>query len=265
MIVENRAGAGGRLAVESLRTPDPAAHAVLITPFHMITMYPHMYKRAPYDPLRELTPVAKIASMPLLLAVGPAVPETVKSVADYLRWSQAGAGRNAFGSPGAGTLNHFVGVLLAKYAGVDLVHVAYKGDAPAVQDLLGGHIPMSMHVPSAILPHLRSGRVRILAMVAEKRSADMPDAPTLAESGFPQIKDTGWFGAFVSGKTPSSTVELLEGKIASALDAQTLQEAFHQQGIRPDFSRSSAFATQIRGESARWAAVVKETGFTLED
>lgn len=265
VLIENRPGAGGRLAVESMRTADIDGTAILITPFHMITMYPHMYRKVSYDPQRDLLPIGQVASMPMLIAVGPAVPSAVKTISDYLQWVKAAPGRNSFASPGPGTLNHFIGVLLSKQSGVELLHVPYKGDAPAVQDLLGGHIPLSMNVPSALLPHLASGRVRILATTGAERAADLPNIPTLAESGFPKIKEGGWFGAFVPARTPPAVVAKLESELRQALGNQALKEAFAKQGIYPEFVSSSDFGKQIARESSTWAAVVKETGFTLDE
>lgn len=265
LIVDNKPGAGGRLAVESMKKADKDGTAILITPFHMITMYPHLYRKAQYDPQKDVIPVAQLASMPLLMAVGPAVPASVKTVADYLQWAKAGPGRNVFATPGAGTLNHFVGLMLAKQSGVDLVQVPYKGDAPAVQDLLGGHIPMSLNVPGALLPFLVDGRIRILATVGSERAPELPNVPTLAQSGFPKIKEGGWFGAFVPANTPAAVVAQLESEMRKAIASPLVIDAFDKQGIHPNFVSSADFGKQIARESNMWAALVKETGFTLDE
>ena len=160
---------------------------------------------------------------------------------------------------------HFVGVMMGKSAGVLLTHSPYRGDAPAIQDLIGGQIPMSINVPAAQLPHIASGRLRVLATTGPKRAPELPDVPTMVESGFPEIKTSDWFGAFVPAKTPAPVIAKIQNALREALATKEVSDAFGKLGLGASFSPSAEFAVRIKEETDRWAVVVKESGFTPED
>lgn len=266
VVVENRPGAAGRLAVETLKsTKETDGSTMFITPDVTLTIYPHIYRKLGYDAQRDMLPVAQVASFPLWIAVGPAVPASVKNIQDYLRWVQADPSRNSYASPGAGTANHFVGAMLANASGVNLTHAAYKGDSVALQDLLGGHIPMSINNPAALVPHLEGGRLRLLASTGGKRSAIAPALPTLAESGFASIKTANWFGIYVSPRTEPAAVKHLEKALAQAIRVPAVAEALMKQGLTPDFVPGTELPKRIAQESAMWADVVKSTGFSIDE
>jgi tripartite-type tricarboxylate transporter receptor subunit TctC len=265
LIVESRAGAGGRIAAEYLKTAENDGSVILITPNPIVTIYPHIYRKLSYEPLRDLVPVAQVATYPLLIGVGPAAPPSVKTVRDFVQWAKANPKQAFYGSPAPGSTPHFVGVMIAKAAGVELSHVAYKGDAPSIQDLLGGQIPMSINVPFAQLPHVSSGKLRILATTGSKRMAQLPDVPTLAESGFPQIQTSDWFGAFVPPGTPPAAVAKIQAAIRDALKTKDVQEGFAKHAVEPAIAPPGEFAKRIKEESDQWAAVVRASGFTAEE
>ena len=155
--------------------------------------------------------------------------------------------------------------MMGKSAGVLLTHSPYRGDAPAIQDLIGGQIPMSINVPAAQLPHIASGRLRVLATTGPKRAPELPDVPTMVESGFPEIKTSDWFGAFVPAKTPAPVIAKIQNALREALATKEVSEAFGKLGLGASFSPSAEFAVRIKEETDRWSVVVKESGFTPED
>jgi len=264
ILVDNRAGAGGRIAAEYMKTADNDGTVVLITPNPVLTIYPHIYRKLSYDPFWDLVPVMPVATYPLLISVGSGVPASVKTVRDFLQWAKANPKQAFYGSPAPGSTPHFVGMMLAKSAGVELSHVAYKGDAPAVQDLLGGQIPMSINVPSAHLPHVASGKLRVLATTGAKRMVQLPDVPTLAESGY-QIQTNDWFAAFVPRGTPAQAIAKIQAALRDALKTKEVQEGFVKQAVDPALAGAGDFAKQIKDESDHWGGVVKATGFVAEE
>lgn len=265
IIVDNRAGAGGRLAAESMKTADNDGSVIILAPNPTLTIYPHIYKKLSYDPVRDLVPVAPVATFPCLIAVGPSTPATVKTVRDFLQWAKANPAQAFYASPAPGSTPHFVGMMIAKAANVELTHVPYKGDAPAVQDLLAGQVALSINAPSAQLPHIASGKLRVLATTGTKRLAQLPDVPTLAESGFQGISTNDWFGIFAPRGTPPELIKKLRSVLREAVGTKAVQEAFTRYGVEPVLTETGDFAAQIKNESAHWASVVKATGFTPED
>lgn len=265
VLVENKAGAAGRLAPDFVKSATADGSVILLTPNPMVTQYPSVYRKLSYDPLRDLAPLAQVATYPLLISVGPAVPESVRSIKDYLQWAKLGEKNAFFASPAAGSTPHFIGVMLGRAAGVELTHVPYKGDAPAVQDLLGGQVPMSVNVPAAQLPHVNMGRLRVLATTGGRRMPDLPNVPTLEEQGFKNLRTSDWFGMFVPAGTPPAVVARLQSIVKEALTEPALRENFAKLGVEPSFVPSEEFGRQIREESAAFAQTVKAVGFTPED
>lgn len=265
VLVENKSGAAGRLAPEYVKGAPADGTVILVTPNPMITQYTSVYKKLSYDPLRDFAPLAQIASYPLLVSVGPAVPTTVRNVRDYLQWAKTDSRSGFFASPATGSTPHFVGVMLGRTGGIELTHVPYRGDAPAVQDLLGGQIPMSINVPAAQLPHVASGKLRVLATTGERRMADLPAVPTLMEQGFPSLRTSDWFGMFVPAGTPADVVKRLQSIVRESLADATVRDGFAKLGVEPSFVEANDFSDRIRKESAAFAQTVKEVGFTPED
>lgn len=265
VIVENRAGAGGRLGLEALKNADSDGSAMILTPASMLAIYPHIYKRLPYDAFRDFAPVTAVCKFPFAFSVGPAVPATVKTVPDFVEWAKANPKQASYGSPAAGSMPHFVGVMLARAAGFEFAHVGFRGGAPAIQDLIGGHIPASINVFGEALPYVPAGQLRVLATTGPTRSRFLPEAPTLKESGFHDIEAQEWFGMFVPAKTPPDAVARLNAAIVAVLGTPEIAEAFAKFGYEPAPTTVAEFAGMVKAEYERWRPVVEASGFSAED
>lgn len=265
VIVDNRAGAGGRIALEALKNSDADGSTLVVSPASMLVVYPHIYKKLPYDPLVDFAPVTVAASAQFVVAVGPMVPANVKTLADFLRWAKAHPKEATFGSSGAGSIPHFTGVALANASGVPLTHVAYRGAAPAMNDLLGGQVAANISVLSNTLPHLPTGRLRALAVTGAARSPALPNVPTLAEASFHNVQAVEWFGVLLPAKTPADIVGKLHAAVAEALKAKAFQDALTKSSFDAGSGETPAeFSRLVKSDSARWAAIVKTSGFTPE-
>ena len=184
MIIDNRPGAGGRIAVETAKAGAPDGSVLLLSPASMIVLYPHLYKPLGYDPVHDLVAVTTVCAFPFVLSVGPLVPRDVRTLADFIRWCKANPKLASYGTSGAGSMLHFAGMMLARAANFDFTHVPYKGASPALQDLLGGQVASTVGVLGIALPHIQAGNLRALAMTGATRSSFLPDVPTLTEAGF---------------------------------------------------------------------------------
>lgn len=264
VVVENRAGAAGRIAVEHVKAAEKDGTAVLLTPNVAVTVYPHVYRRLSYDPMKDLSPVARLVSFPLVLGVGPKVPVTVTTVPELMKWLRANPNAAFYGSSAPGSTPHFVGQMLGKKVNMTLSHVAYRGDAPAVQDLLGGQISMSVNPPAAQVPHVASGRLRILATTGARRASYLPDSPTLLESGY-DIQTADWFGAFVPSGVPPEKVQRLQAAIREAMTNRDLLEGLAKVQLDPAFLAGTDFARLIKSEYDQWGPIVKDSGFSLDE
>jgi tripartite-type tricarboxylate transporter receptor subunit TctC len=264
VIVENRAGAAARLGVEYVRNAEPDGSVMLFTPDFPITVYPHSFRSLNYDPVRDFTPVAPTTKSMLCYNIGPAVPESVKNLADFMQWCRANPTKAIFATTSAGGTPHFVGVMLATAAGVPMTPVHYRGGAPAMQDLVGGHVPAAVNPVSEALPFTRSGKIRTLAVTGSKRSPFMPDVPTMSEAGYNVVIDS-WLGVFVPAKTPAATVNALSGAIAEAVKSPRMVESLAKAGNEPAYQTPAEFAATVKADIARWGPVVKASGFVAED
>jgi tripartite-type tricarboxylate transporter receptor subunit TctC len=263
LIVENKAGAGGRLGVDVVRRAPADGGTILQTPGSILTLYPHIFKSLPYDALRDLTPVSSVCTLDFALVVGPATP--AKTIAEYVDWCKANPRQATFGSPAAGASPHFVGLMFGQAAGLNLLHVGYKGAAPAVQDLIGGQIPAYFGVLPDVTPHLRGGRLRVLATSGSRRSAVTPDVPTFQEAGFQDLSVQEWYGMLLPGNAPEHIVSALNRSIQLALRDPEVLERFKALNVDAAPTTPEAFAERIRMERARWAPIVKASGFKMEE
>ena len=265
MFVENKPGAGARLAVDQVKNSAPDGTTLLFTPDFPITIYPHSFKKLTYDPLTDLTPVAVVARTPLAFVVGPAVPERVKTVADFVAWAKANPKQAAFSSSAAGATPHFAGVMFARAAGVELLHVPYKGGAPAMQDMLGGQIASGFPGVGEALPHLAGGKLRVLATTGAQRTPFLPDVPTLVESGFRDVVAEVWVGVFMPPRTPAAIVNHAATAIAEAQKSADFQEAFGKFAMEPVTGTPESFGRRIKSDLAAWGPIIKASGFAAED
>lgn len=262
-LVDNKAGAGGRLAVEETSRAAPDGSTLLLTPAAMITLYPHIYTRLAYGP-RDLRPVSTACQVVFGFGVGPAVPESVRDIKGFLAWAQAHPDQANYASPGAGTPPHFIGALLAKESGLDLRHVPYKGSAPGVQDLLGGQVAAMSSPIGDYLPHLKSGKLRLLATSGRQRSKLAPDVATYAEQGLPALTIGEWYGFFLPGKASDEVTQRAASAIAAAVGSPDVVEAFAQLGLEASANSPAELAKAVAEESAAWAPIVKRVGFKPE-
>jgi len=263
VIVENRAGAGGRVAVEELRRSAADGATMLITPGTVFTLHPHVHRALTYGP-GDFAPVSMVVRFELGFGVGPAVPASVRDLRGFLDWVRAHPAQASFGSPGAGLASHFAGALLALESGVDLRHVPFRGAAPAIQDLLGGHLPAFSSTVGDFLPHLREGRVRLLATSGPTRSRFAPEVPTYVEQGFAGISITEWFGAFMPLGTPAPTINAAAQAVRQALGHSEVVDALALLGMTVAPSTPAELADTVRRENAAWGPIVTRVGFTPE-
>jgi tripartite-type tricarboxylate transporter receptor subunit TctC len=264
VLVENKPGAAARLAVEYVKNADPDGSVMLFTPDFPITVYPHSFRSLNYDPLRDFTAVSPAARSMLTYNIGPAVPDSVKTLSDFVAWCKANPGKASYGTTAAGGTPHFVGVMLANEAGVPMTPVHYRGGAPALQDLLGGHVAASVNPISEILPSAKSGTLRVLAVSGARRSSFLPEVPTMTEAGYNVVVES-WLGVFVPAKTPADTVAALSGAIADAVKSPQMAESLAKIGNLPAFQTPAEFAAVVKADIVRWAPIVKASGFVAED
>jgi tripartite-type tricarboxylate transporter receptor subunit TctC len=261
--VENKPGAGGRIAVESL-TAAPADGSVLtLAPVSALAVYPYIYPKLSYKP-EEVTQVSIGAIMFHGLAVGPAVPAEVKTLKDFLAWAKANPDKASYGSPGAGSMPHLLGALLGIRAGVDLKHVPYRGTVPSITDLVGGQIAAAMNPSGDYLQYMKTGRVRVLATSGKQRSPFLPEVPTFTELGYPDVTSEEWFGFYAPAKTPAATIAAANAAITTALKDKTVVDALAIVGLVAHGSTPQEMAADQKAEFERWGPLVKQIGFTAE-
>jgi len=259
VIVENRTGAGGRPAVMAVKNAAPDGGTILITPIAPMAVYQHAFRKLEYDPIADFATVSQIATFDMGVAVGPRTPAT--SLKELMPWLKADATRAVFGSPGAGTLPHYFGVLFGRAAGVELRHVPYKGSAATLTDLTAGHIPMVFTTISDFVEMHKANRIRVLATSGAARSPLLPEVPTFREAGF-DIEGTSWYGAFAPAKTPRETVDRYSQIIAAAVRTAEVSERLLDYGLQPTGTTANEFAAIVKADSERWGPVVKASGFS---
>ena len=263
-VVENKTGAAGRIAVEAVKIAPADGSVLLLTPYSMMSLYPHIYKTLSYDPVKDFAPVAIASSLTHGLAVGPLVPDSVKTVKDYLAWAKANPKDASYGSPAAGSTPHFLGALLGLNNNVDLKHIPYRGSIPGVADMIGGQLA-SMFTPHGdFLANHKAGKIRILATSGAKRSLFVPEVPTCVESGFPDLVVEEWFGFYAPAKTPATVIANANAAIVAALKDKVVIDSLGVQGLTPVGSTPDEMARSQRAEFERWGPLIKRIGFTAE-
>ena len=265
VVVENRTGAGGQIALSALKTAPADGLTFLVTPMSMLGIYPHTYKKLPYDPVADFMPVSQAVRFDFGLAVGPMVPATVRNLTDYVAWCKANAKDASYGSPAAGSVPHFVAELFGRAAGIaDFKHVPYRGTQPAIVDLMGGQVSAVTGPVGEFLQHLSAGKVRLLATSGAARTRFTPSVPTYAEQGFKDIVFDEWFGIYVPARTPAEVVNKLSAGLRAALSSPDVIDALGQMGLEARPSTSGELAALLKRDSDRWAPLIKTIGFSAD-
>ena len=234
----------------------------MAAPVAVTVIAPLTHRKLAYDPEKDFAPVSLAVNFQLAFTVGPAT--TATTLAEYVAWVKGEARRASFGVPAAGSLPHFFGLLLGRAIGVDLVHVPYKGGAPLLNDIIGGQIPAGVDVLSEAIPQHRAGKVRILASSGAKRSAIAAEVPTFTELGFPQIQGDGWFAFHAPAKTPKAALDRLSNAFGNAVRASDVAERLQKIGFDPVGSTGDELARRMAEDRARWAPIVKGSGFSVD-
>ncbi len=263
-VVENRTGAGGQIAVTYVKGQPADGATILQTPTSILTIYPHIYKKLPYDPPVDLTPVSIACVFDFGFAVGPAVPLTVKSMPEFLAWAKANPAGANFGSPAAGSTPHFIGALMGKNADVELKHAAYRGTQPAMLDLLGSNVSAVSGPIGDITQHLPTGKVRILGVSGAKRNRFAPDVPTFEEQGIKELTHSEWFAFFLPAKASPDVVARLNTAMKSALANKEVIDGLATFGLEAMSSTPAELGDLMKRDFVKWAPIVKKVGFTAE-
>jgi tripartite-type tricarboxylate transporter receptor subunit TctC len=263
-VVENKPGAGGRIALDTLKTSPADGSVLALSPFSCTSIYPHVYKKLGYDPVADLVPVSIAAVMHHGLAVGPAVPSSVTDVKGFLAWAKANPDKANYGSPAAGSTPHFLGALLGLSQNIDLKHVPYRGSVPGITDVVGGQIASMLTPAGDFLPNHRAGRLRLLATSGQQRLPFAQDVKTFAEQGFADLTTEEWFGFYAPARTPAAVVNAANATIKQTLKDKGVVEGLTVVGLLAQGSTPEEMAKSQRTEFERWGPLVKSTGFTAD-
>lgn len=256
IVVENRPGAGGMVGTDLVAKARGDAHVVMISNAASHGIGPVLYANVPYDPLGDFAHIHSIGTFPSVLLVNPSFPAT--TLAEYIAAARARPGAITYGSGGNGTMNHLVGQLLGRAAGVELTHVPYRGSAPAMTDVIAGNLPSLMESLPTAMGHIRAGRLKPIAQSEAARDVTLADVPTFAESGFPGVTSTNWFGFSAPAGIPPALAARWEGLIAEALASEQVKQRFASIGVRPGDLKGAAYTGLITSELARWRQVIRE-------
>ncbi len=260
VVVENRAGAGGNIATEFVAKSLPDGHTLLLASVGSLTVAPHIVAKLPYDPLKDLAPITMAVVFPNVLVVHPSLG--VNSVGDFVKLAKDKPGSISYGSSGIGGAGHLAGALFGIVGKLDIVHVPYKGGEPAVRDLLGGQIGAVFATPASSGPHIKSGKIRAIAVTGRNRSPAFPDVPTIAESGYPGYEATNWYAYVAPVKTPKDIVARWNQELVKTLSDAEVQRQLLANGLEPQPGTAEALAKTIESEYATWGRVVKEAKIT---
>lgn len=261
VVVDNRGGAGGTLGVDIAAKAAPDGYTFVLASFGNILVGPALYRKLPYDPVKDLAPIVLVSTPPGLLVVNPAVPAT--DVRELIAYARSNPGKVNYGSAGNGVWNHLFGELFAAMARIDVTHVPYKGTAPAVSDLIGGQLQMMMSPFPTALPHVKSGRLRALAVTDTRRSAIVPNIPTVAESGLPGYAAASWFALLAPAATPKPIIAKLNRDVNRTLADPAVRAAFVSDGSEPVGGTPEELARSIREGMAKWGKLVRDLNVQL--
>jgi tripartite-type tricarboxylate transporter receptor subunit TctC len=262
VVPENRPGAAGIVGTQFVAGAAPDGHTLLVGTNGTIATNVALYSKLPYDPIRDFAPISLVATSYLILLSHPSVP--IATVRDLIRLAKSRRGLLTYGSGGSGSTPHLAAELLKYEAGVDIVHIPYKGGAPAMIDMLAGRIDLYFSNTAVALPHVGTGRVKIIALTSAKRQAALPNVPTFAESGLPGYEVTSWFGLFAPAKTPPDAIAKIHVEIEKIVRQPDTMKRFDNAGLAAESSTPSEFSSFIKREIAKWTKVVKSAGIKAD-
>jgi tripartite-type tricarboxylate transporter receptor subunit TctC len=257
VVVDNRGGAGGTIGTDIVAKARPDGHTLLIASMG-VAVNAVLYPKLPYDTLKDLAPITTLGEQPNIVVVHPSV--AAKSFGELLALARAKPGQVTYGSGGVGSNSHLATVLLVQMAGIELLHVPYKGLGPAITDLVGGQVQVVISNVSTAVPHVKSGRLRLLAVTTEKRFPLFPEIPTVSEAGVPGYESSGWYGLWVTAGTTLSIVDALSREMTKILNSSAIREQFGAQGLQPIPTSPAAFGRRVQEEIRKWGPVVKASG-----
>jgi tripartite-type tricarboxylate transporter receptor subunit TctC len=261
-VTDNRGGAGGNIGTAMVTKAAPDGYTLLVTSSAPIVINPSLYKDMPFEPAKDLAPITNLLRVPLILAVNPSVP--AKNLQELIAYIKSQNGKVQFASSGNGTPQHLTAELFRASANLDMVHVPYKGSAPAITDLIGGHVPVMFDSAIAILPHIKAGKVRAIAITSAKRSSVLPDVPTFGEAGMKGFESYAWYGFFAPAKTPADVIAKLNTAALKVMKGPEWQKILADTGSEYVGESPEQFTAFTKAETAKWAKVVKDSGATVD-
>jgi tripartite-type tricarboxylate transporter receptor subunit TctC len=262
VVVENRAGAGGNIAAQHIANATPDGYTISLSSVGPLSVSPSLYKNLPYDPKRDIAPITMGVVFPNVFVVHPRVP--AKTLKEFVALAKAKPGELNYASSGVGGAGHLAGELFKQAAGIDMVHVPYKGGGPAMTDLLGGRVTMYPAVPSTALPHIQAGKVRALAVTGPSRVPTLPDVPTVAESGYPGFEAMNWYAFVAPAKTPPEILDYWNRELVKVLKDPAVHAALMRDGLEPMPGTREELARYIDRETGKWGKVVRDAKIQAE-
>jgi tripartite-type tricarboxylate transporter receptor subunit TctC len=263
IVVDNRSGGSGIVALELVAKSQPDGYTLLLGPMSALTMNPSLYAKLPYDSVRDFAPISMTSRVTLALAGGQSLP--AGSMKELIALAKASPGKLSYGSTGIGNVTHLAGEMLKQLAGIDMIHVPYKGAGPQLIDVMSGNVAVGFVSVTAAIPHVRSGRLKAFVVTSKQRVSAVPDIPTVSEVGMPDIEiATGWFGILAPARTPRAIVTRLNREVVNAVSASDVQQRFIGQGLDPASSTIEEFAALIKAELVRWGKIIRQAGIKAE-